>query len=97
MDGLRAWRVDAVVDESAQWSPEDSCNSLQADCRALFSHYEGGTHDTGPWRTMLSRYTFVDVPGQSTLVIWSWAFRYDTTAMANNAELVRAIDILAVD
>jgi hypothetical protein len=47
---------------------------------------------------VLSRYTFVDVPGAKHLgdLVVGVPLRH-TTAMANNAALVRAVDILAVD
>lgn len=99
VDGLPAWRVDVEVRAGGEWRYDDSCNDVTVYCKPLLHQPYGGMgRETGPWRGMVSRYTFVDVPGQKPLVIWSWTKEPDAAeALEANADLVRTIDILEGD
>ena len=89
VDGLPAWQVDVALRPGALRTVRGWCNEHEP-CRALLK-LTTGSWETGPWRTMLSRYTFVDVPGPGTVAIWSWAFDRNEAALRVNERLVSTL------
>ena len=85
------WQVDVRLSPGLEWSAEEMCNEVTPQCRALLVQGGGvAAWETGPWRGMVSRYFFVDLPHGRPLVLWSWAFHSDADALDANDELVRS-------
>jgi DNA-directed RNA polymerase specialized sigma24 family protein len=73
LDGFDTWSVEARL------SPEGlamaaSCNVNHSSCRPVLEQTAPYLWQTGVWEGMVSRYTFLDVPGLGTVAIWSWVF-----------------------
>lgn len=49
------------------------------------------TWETGPWKNMANRYTFVGLPDGKTFVIWSWAFGRNWAAIDANEQLTTTL------
>lgn len=92
VDGLTAWTVQAQLGLPRQQGPA-LCNDRFL-CAPLFAarHSEGAF--IGIWSDLIGRYTFVDVPGAGTTVIWSWTFG-DSAALAGNQPLINSIRFTA--
>jgi hypothetical protein len=92
VDGLPAWQVQAITHRKPR-SSTGSCNHNQPSCWPLLATPVPGTAswETGPWKNMATRYTFVDLPGGKTFVIWSWAFGGDWSAIDANEYLIKTL------
>ncbi len=92
VDGLHAWTVQARLKRARQQGPS-TCNYGFV-CAALFAARDGEGAFLGIWNDLVGNYTFVDVPGAGTTVIWSWTFG-DSAALAGNQPLVNSIRFTA--
>ena len=100
VDGFPAWRVDATLRPGEPRSQASWCNSIDFECRALLRletsrpgttypwHGEDSDVETGPRRSVVGSYVFVDVPGPHTVAIWSWVAEGNTDAFGINDELI---------
>lgn len=92
VDGLPAWRVDVALRRGEPQSQDSWCNGYQSTCHALLQPDMAGVPwESGPWKNMHSSYTFVDVPGPRTVVVWSWTFGSDTRRLRLNDELIDSL------
>jgi hypothetical protein len=92
VDGLPAWQVRVVARHVPRtWA--GSCNGLQTECWPLFVNPRPGTTpwESGPWRGMASQYTFLDLPGGETFVIWSWAFDKNWAVVDADEDVIRTL------
>ena len=89
VDGRPAWRVDATLRPGEPREQRSWCNSIEFECRALLRLDGGETKwETGPRRSVVGQYVFVDVPGPRTVAIWSWVAEGNTEAFGVNDELI---------
>jgi hypothetical protein len=87
LEGRPAWRVRARLARNA--GPATLACNGQFECHPMT--YSAGGRVMGIWDDMVADYTFVRIPGGGTTVVWSWAFGYDTAALARNQALVDGI------
>jgi hypothetical protein len=89
VDGLPAWRVDANLRPGEPRSQHTWCNSIEFECRALLRlDAMGSDWETGPRRSVVGYYVFVDAPGPRTVAIWSWASDGNAAGLSVNDELI---------
>lgn len=103
VDGLPAWRVDATLRPGEPRAQSTWCNSIDFECRALLRlesirpgtrypwHGDNSDLETGPRRSVVGSYVFVDVPGPQTVAIWSWVAEGNTDAFGINDQLISGI------
>ncbi|HET9421001.1 MAG TPA: hypothetical protein VFO49_07680 [Nocardioides sp.] len=93
--GRPAWQVRV----SAPGAPGDqrfACNQAGSPCWPVTATPRGRElppWETGPWKGMANRYTFIDLPGGATFGIWSWAFGANWAAIDANEELIGTLRI----
>ncbi len=97
LDGLTTWSVEVRLAEGSS-GDAGMCNVAQSSCRPVLEQPERSHWQTGMWDGMVSRYTFLDVPGLGTVAISSWVFQKDnlpwsyvTTVLDRNEKLVQSI------
>jgi hypothetical protein len=92
VDGRRAWQVQVTTHHEPR-SSTASCNHSQPSCWPLLATPRTGSPpwETGPWQDMATRYTFVELPGGKTFVIWSWAFGENWSAIDANDDLIKTL------
>ncbi|HEY7043979.1 MAG TPA: hypothetical protein VH419_09960 [Nocardioidaceae bacterium] len=82
VDGVDAWTVRAATrDPSRQGVAR--CNGGRFTCMPLLSLTKFPADTLGVWDTMISQYTFVDLPGAGVTMIWSWSFDGERSFVAN--------------
>jgi hypothetical protein len=95
LDGLDAWTVQVELANRKPLTSSEACNGASQGCWAVLEQPGRGGRRTGVWDTMVtmvSRYTFLDVPGLGVVAVWSWAFGGDAADLEGNEALVRSID-----
>lgn len=89
LNGFHSWTVRARPSGSRQGAAP--CNGVQRVCRAVLEQPSRSGWQTGVWDGMVSRYTFLDVPGLGTVGLWSWTFGADSRFVDDDV-LARSID-----
>ncbi|WP_151083739.1 hypothetical protein [Nocardioides cynanchi] len=82
LDGRPAWQVRVAV-RSHHTNGPGRCDGFP--CHPI-TFQRGAV--TGVWADMTADYTAFRVRGAGTVVVWSWAFAHDTTALAHNHRVV---------
>jgi hypothetical protein len=100
-DGFDTWSVEARL-SPAGVAMAASCNGNQSSCRPVLEQTEPYQWQTGVWEGMVSRYTFLDVPGRGIVAVWSWVFpdedvpwSYADTVLDRYERLADSIDFQA--
>ena len=83
LDGRDAWTVQ--VHEKQRQSYVATCNSATVRCMPLLAPAAQPGIVLGSYPGMVARYTFVDLPGSGTAVVWSWDFLGGRTLDRNQA------------
>ena len=93
--GHPAWQVQ-VTAPGAPVERTFTCNEAGSPCWPVIGTPRGPElppWESGPWKGMASRFTFIDLPGGATFGISSWAFAENWAAIDANEELIRTLRI----
>jgi hypothetical protein len=93
--GRPAWQVQ-VTAPVAPGHPALECNEGGLPCWPVIGTPRGRElppWESGPWKGMACRYTFIDLPGGATFAIQSWAFAENWAAIDANDELIETLRI----
>jgi RNA polymerase sigma factor (sigma-70 family) len=100
-DGFDTWSVEASLSPKGM-AMAASCNANQSSCRPVLEQTEPYQWQTGVSEGMVSRYTFLDVPGLGTVAVWSWVFpdedvpwSYADTVLDRYERLANSLDFQA--
>jgi hypothetical protein len=94
--GRPAWQVQVTAPSLAPGDSASACNRAGSPCWPVIGAPRGGglpPWETGPWKGMASRYTFIDLPGGATFGVWSWAFAENWVAVDANDDLIETLRI----
>ncbi len=94
-DGLRSYSIDVSRERSSGPSLKRDlwCNRSDPSCRPLLTQQRGSRRfETGIRDSMVSRYTFIDVPGLGVVALWSWAMGRNHDALDRNAHVLDTVD-----
>jgi hypothetical protein len=85
VDGRDAWTVETRMRNPHAGGPT-SCANSRFSCTPVLLLADSLTgYFIGSWESMISRYTFVNLPRGQTAVIWSWSFSGEKDLEGNEA------------
>ena len=88
--GLPGWTVQVRLRAPRRLGVAE-CNQLHNRCMPVLVLPEAASTVLGAWDRMISRYTFVQVPGAGPTVIWSWTFGGTDHALEVNQSLIDSL------
>jgi hypothetical protein len=82
--GREAWAVEVRMRHPRVDGPTSCANQARCWPTLLIGGSDIGSF-IGSWDSMISDFTFVDIPGGRTTAVWSWTFGQPRTLQANQA------------